>query len=70
VTVVDGRPETVEEVRHAPADLQKCLSDEFRALLSKRDLLEALPGHLLPDAASQHGIGLVVNRMQQFLIES
>jgi hypothetical protein len=54
----------------APADLQKCLSDEFRALLSKRDLLEALPGHLLPDAASQQRIGLVVNRMQQFLIES
>lgn len=29
VTVIDGRPETVEEVRHARADLQKYLSDVF-----------------------------------------
>ena len=36
-----------------PSDLQKYLSDEFRALLSNRDFREALPGHLLPDAASQ-----------------
>ncbi|MFZ1160180.1 MAG: hypothetical protein WAO10_20520 [Candidatus Sulfotelmatobacter sp.] len=56
VTVVDGRPETVEEVRHAPADLQKYLSKEFWALLSNRDFLEALPGHLLPDAASQRRV--------------
>jgi predicted nucleotidyltransferase len=70
VTVVDGRPEIAQEVRHARADLQKYLSDEFRALLSNRDFLEALPGHLLPDAASQQRIGLVVNRMQQFWIES
>jgi hypothetical protein len=50
--------------------LQKYLREEFRALLSNRDFLEALPGHLLPDAASQQRIDLVVNRMQQFLIES
>jgi hypothetical protein len=36
VTVVDGRPETVEEVRHAPADLQKYLSDEFRVTIESR----------------------------------
>jgi predicted nucleotidyltransferase len=70
VTVVDGRPEIVEEVRHAPADLQKYLSEEFRALLSNREFLEALPGHVLPDAASQQRVPLVMNRMQQFLIES
>jgi hypothetical protein len=27
--------------------------------------LDALPGHLLPDAASQQGIGLVMKPMQQ-----
>jgi len=35
VTVIDGRPELVDEVRLAPADVQKYLSDEFVALLSK-----------------------------------
>jgi predicted nucleotidyltransferase len=69
VTVVDGRPEIVEEVRLAPADLQKYLSNEFQALLSNRDFLEALPGHLLPDAASQQRMSLVVNRMQQLVVE-
>jgi predicted nucleotidyltransferase len=70
VTVVDGRPEITEEVHDAPADLQRYLGDEFRALLSNRDFLEALPGHLLPDSASQQRLGLVMNRMQQFLVES
>lgn len=70
VTVVDGRPEIIEEIHRAPADLQKYLRDEFRALLSNRDFLEALPSHLLPDAASQQRSALVISRMQQFVIES
>jgi predicted nucleotidyltransferase len=70
VTVVDGRPELVEEVHLAPADLQRYLSDEFAALLSKRDFLEALPGHLLFDAASQQRSGLVLRRMKQLVLGS
>ena len=65
VTVIDGRPELVDEVRLAAADLQNFLREEFRALLSNRDFREALPGHLLPDAASQQRLGLVVKRMQE-----
>jgi predicted nucleotidyltransferase len=53
ITVVDGRPELVNEVHLAPSDLQKHLKDQFADLVSNRDFLEALPGHLLPDAASQ-----------------
>ena len=67
VTVIDGRPEIVDEVHHAAGDLRKFLSDEFRALLSNREFREVLPGHLLPDAASQRRLGLVVNRMQQLV---
>jgi predicted nucleotidyltransferase len=69
VTVVDGRPELVDEVHLAPMDLRKYLSDEFRALLSSRDFLEALPGHLRPDAASQQRLGLVLKRMRQLVVE-
>lgn len=65
VTVIDGRPELVDEVRLAAADLQNDLREEFLALLSNRDFLESLPGHLLPDVASQQRIGLVMKRMQQ-----
>lgn len=65
VTIIDGRPEIVDEVRLAATDLRDYLSDEFRALLSNRDFLEALPGHLFPDAASQQRLGLILKRMQQ-----
>ncbi|MGA2019831.1 MAG: hypothetical protein ABSH02_04515 [Candidatus Sulfotelmatobacter sp.] len=69
VTVIDGRPELVGEVDLAPADLRKYLSDEFRALLSNLDFREALPGHLLPDFASQQRLGLVLRRMNQLVME-
>jgi predicted nucleotidyltransferase len=65
VAVSDGRAEIVDEVRLSAADLRNYLGEEFRALLSNRDFREALPGHLLPDAASQQRLGLVVSRMQQ-----
>lgn len=69
VTVVDGRPELTDEVHVASEDLQKYLSDQFGALLSNRDFLEALPGHLLPDAASQQRLRLVLKRMKQMVVE-
>ncbi|HEY6372999.1 MAG TPA: hypothetical protein VIX37_20645 [Candidatus Sulfotelmatobacter sp.] len=59
VTVIDGRSDLTDEVRLASADLQEYWSTEFRALLSNRDFLDALPGHQLPDAASQQRLGLV-----------
>jgi len=69
VTVIDGRSEVVGEVHLASADLQKYLSDEFRALLSSHDFQEAVPGHLLPDTASQQRLSLVLNRMQKLVSE-
>ena len=69
VTVLDGRPEIVEEIPLAPADLRRYLSDEFRTLLSNRDFLEALPGHLLSDAANQQRAGIVMTRMRRLVIE-
>ena len=69
VTVLDGRSEIEDEVSLAPADLRQYLSDEFQALLSNRDFLDALPGHLLPDAASQQRIGIVLERMKNLIWE-
>lgn len=69
VTVIDGRAELVREVRLAPADLQEYLSREFGTLLSNPDFVDALPGHLLPDGASQQRLGLVMKRIQQLILE-
>jgi len=67
VTVIDGRAELAEEVKSASTELKQYLSAQVQALLSNRDFLDALPGHLLPDAASQQRFGLVVKRMQQLV---
>ena len=69
VTIIDGRAEIVKEVGLAAANLQKYLREEFSALLSDREFLQALPGHLLPDSASQQRASLVMKRMQQLVIE-
>jgi hypothetical protein len=65
VTVLDGRPELVDEVLLTSADLQEYLSKEFEILASNRSFLDALPGHLLPDVASQQRAGLILERMKQ-----
>lgn len=65
VTVLDGRAEIIAEVRQVDYELQHYLSGEFSALVADRDFTEALPGHLLPDAASQARIHIVVDRIRQ-----
>jgi len=50
---VDGRPEIVDELAAARADVRAYIAAEIRSLLDDRDFLEALPGFLLPDPASQ-----------------
>ena len=67
VTVVDGRPEIIAEVQQSEISLQQYLSSEFSALLAERDFLEALPGHLLPDAVNQQRARIVLSRMQQIV---
>ena len=53
VTVVDGRPEIVEEVAGADAPVRSFISSEIRTLLDNPDFVDALPGLLPPDASSQ-----------------
>ncbi len=53
IAVVDGRPEIVNEVRAAHANVRGYIASEIRRLLDTRQFLDAIPGFLLPDAASQ-----------------
>ena len=53
VAIIDGRAEIVDEIANADADVRKYIASEIGALLKNEDFLEALPGFLLPDAASQ-----------------
>lgn len=64
VTVLDGRSEIVSEVKQASEELKTYLVTCCSELLKERDFLDALPGHLLPDAASQSRSVLVIDRIK------
>lgn len=65
VTVLDGRSEIVDEVAHAQAGIREYLAQEFRALLSDTDFIDALPGHLPPDSVSQKRTLIVEERIRK-----
>ncbi|HYL72931.1 MAG TPA: hypothetical protein VEU96_01945 [Bryobacteraceae bacterium] len=65
ITVVDGRASLLAEVRAEAADLQLYIRTEIGGLLAAAGFLNALPGYLLPDAASQARIAIVLERLKE-----
>jgi hypothetical protein len=53
VSVLDGRPEIIQEIVLAPHDVRAYITAEINKLLATPQFLDALPGYLLPDQASQ-----------------
>jgi predicted nucleotidyltransferase len=53
LTVVDGRNTLPAEIKDAPTELREYLSATVREWLLNQDFLQALPGHLPADSASQ-----------------
>jgi len=64
VTVLDGRPKIVSEIKQTSEELKTYLAACCSRLLKERDFLDALPGHLLPDAASQARSIMVIDRLK------
>jgi len=65
IAVVDGREEVINEVRASESEARAFISDAFRGLLADPSFLEAVPAHLVPDAASQARASLVIERMRR-----
>ena len=65
IAVVDGRPELVGEIRAAHNSVRSYLAQEIAKLCEAREFLDALPGHLPPDAASQERITTVLARLKE-----
>lgn len=65
ITVLDGRPEVVNEVLLAESGLRSFLTGRFARLLRDMRFEQAVPGHLPSDAASQARAPLILERMQQ-----
>jgi predicted nucleotidyltransferase len=53
ISVIDGRDELIAECRMAEAQLKSYLRSRFRELLAAPAFIDALPGHLPGDSASQ-----------------
>lgn len=53
IGVIDGRASLLNECKDSLAPLRLYLATQFEQLLTERRFLDALPGHLPPDAASQ-----------------
>jgi hypothetical protein len=68
LSVIDGRPELVREIQSAPLDVLAYISSEVRTLLDTEAFVDALPGHLHPDAASQGRVGTILDRMRRIRI--
>jgi predicted nucleotidyltransferase len=64
ITVVDGRVSLIEEVGQAPGDLREALAFNFRKLLAADDFLDALPGHLPGDVASQARLAGLLKKLR------
>ena len=65
IAVVDGRSELVGEIRGAHKAVRSYLAQEIGKLSAVREFLDALPGHLPPDAASQERITTVLGRLKE-----
>lgn len=63
VAVIDGRPEIVQEVRETDETLRWYLKERFMLLVQDALFIDALPGHLRGDAASQARVSLVLERL-------
>ena len=65
MAVVDGRAELVEEISAGAEDVRAYIAAEIRKLLAIREFLDALPGYLLPDQASQARVSILLERLKK-----
>lgn len=65
MTVVDGRAELVEEIRAGAQEVRVYIATESGKLLATREFLDALPGYLLPDQASQARVSILLERLKK-----
>jgi hypothetical protein len=64
IAVVDGRSSLVTELESASPELKIYIADSVRTLLAEPHFLDALPGYLLPDDASQARIGQLMAKLR------
>ena len=65
VAILDGRPEVISEISQEKDRLRNYLAERFGYLLGNPPFLDALPGHMPGDKASQARVGIILERIQE-----
>lgn len=64
ITVIDGRPELLEETKAAEADVRQYISTTFKKFLDNQDFIDAISMNLLPDEGSQSRARIIIERIR------
>jgi hypothetical protein len=64
ITVIDGRTELIDEIKTVDVELRRYIAGEMNSLLGESDFMDALPGQLPGDAASQARLPELIRRMR------
>jgi predicted nucleotidyltransferase len=65
ITVVDGRPELLDELRLASQDVRSYIAGAIGQMLKARQFIDALSGYLLPDSANQSRVSQLLAKLNQ-----
>jgi predicted nucleotidyltransferase len=65
ITVIDGRPSIIVEMKFVPRILQEYIAEKFRDLLANDTFLSVIPAYLPGDAASQARFPLLEAKLHE-----
>lgn len=67
IAVLDGRPEIINEVKHAEPELLKALSTRFQELLLDSRFVNAVSGHMPTDETSQARVTIILKTIKEIV---
>jgi len=67
INLINGRVEIIEDIQTSKADLKEFIINSLQGFLDDELFLEALPGHLLPDQASQGRRSIILERIKKIV---
>jgi hypothetical protein len=67
INLINGRVEILEDIKNSEPDLKDFIIKSLQGFLEDELFLEALPGHLLPDQASQGRRSIILGRIKKIV---
>ena len=67
INFINGRVEVLEDIKNSEAELKDFIIKSLQGFLEDELFLDALPGHLLPDQASQGRRSIIMERIKKIV---